>query len=199
MRPSDWLKPTDIRDDITHLPSNVPWEVFRGEPRADDIRQGGVGNCWFVCALSILADRAPDVLKKCLISQKFAPHGAYLARLCLAGQWRTILIDDLLPCNALEVLAYTRRRRNLGETRSVLDNSCGVGLRASLSFQRWTILAALGCGRRSRSNAGQASTNELERPAGTSRPRGALCGRRSSRRPPRSSTARTFAARIFLR
>ena len=56
-------RPGDLRDDVTGLTSDGPWEAFRGEPRADDIRQGGVGNCWFVCALSVLADCAPELLK----------------------------------------------------------------------------------------------------------------------------------------
>ena len=105
MRPSAWLRPGDLRDDVTGLTSDVPWEVFRGEPRADDIRQGGVGNCWYVCALSILAEAAPETLKNCVVTRAYNPAGAYKLRLCLAGEWRTLLVDDLLPCNALEMLA----------------------------------------------------------------------------------------------
>ena len=110
MRPSAWLRPGDLRDDVTGLTSDVPWEVFRGEPRADDIRQGGVGNCWYVCALSILAEAAPETLKNCVVTRAYNPAGAYKLRLCLAGEWRTLLVDDLLPCNALEMLAYVPAR-----------------------------------------------------------------------------------------
>ena len=113
MRPSAWLRPGDLRDDVTGLTSDVPWEVFRGEPRADDIRQGGVGNCWYVCALSILAEAAPETLKNCVVTRAYNPAGAYKLRLCLAGEWRTLLVDDLLPCNALEMLAYVPARADV--------------------------------------------------------------------------------------
>ena len=117
MRPSAWLRPGDLRDDVTGLTSDVPWEVFRGEPRADDIRQGGVGNCWYVCALSILAEAAPETLKSCVVTRAYNPAGAYKLRLCLAGEWRTLLVDDLLPCNALEMLAYVPARADVATVR----------------------------------------------------------------------------------
>ena len=56
--------------------STVPWVVFRDEPRPDDIRQGGVGNCWFVCALSCLAEY-PDALKQIIPTHEYNPAGAY--------------------------------------------------------------------------------------------------------------------------
>ena len=59
--------------------SNVPWEVFRGDPRPDDIRQGIVGNCWFVCALSALAE-APENLRRIVLTRSYSHAGAYQAR-----------------------------------------------------------------------------------------------------------------------
>ncbi|KAH8053264.1 calcium-dependent cysteine-type endopeptidase [Aureococcus anophagefferens] len=58
------------------LTSDVPWAVFRGDPRADDIRQGGVGNCWLVCALSVLADVAPWTLRDAVLTKDYNPAGA---------------------------------------------------------------------------------------------------------------------------
>ena len=56
--------------------STVPWVVFRDEPRPDDIRQGGVGNCWFVCALSCLAE-APANLHRLVLTREYNHAGAY--------------------------------------------------------------------------------------------------------------------------
>ena len=111
LRPCDWLRPPDLRDDVTMLTSDVPWAVFRGDPRADDIRQGGVGNCWLVCALSVLADVAPWTLRDAVLTKDYNPAGAYQVRLCLAGAWHTVLVDDLFPTNALGCLAYLKAAR----------------------------------------------------------------------------------------
>ena len=64
LRPTGWMRPGDIpgiRDDVTLQWSSVPWVVVRDEPRPDDIRQGHVGNCWFVCAMSALAEEPANV------------------------------------------------------------------------------------------------------------------------------------------
>ena len=84
MRPTSWRRPLNgelgIRDDVTLQFSTVPWVVFRGDPRPDDIRQGGVGNCWFVCALSCLAEY-PHALKQLIPIPEYNPAGAYQVRL----------------------------------------------------------------------------------------------------------------------
>ncbi|KAH8051317.1 calcium-dependent cysteine-type endopeptidase [Aureococcus anophagefferens] len=110
LRPCDWLRPPDLRDDVTMLTPDVPWAVFAATS-ADDIRQGGVGNCWLVCALSVLADVAPWTLRDAVLTKDYNPAGAYQVRLCLAGAWHTVLVDDLFPTNALGCLAYLKAAR----------------------------------------------------------------------------------------
>ena len=60
-----------------------------------------------VCALSVLAER-PDVIKRIVLTQEHNPAGAYQVRLCRAGQWHTLTIDDTFPVNALSMLAYLK-------------------------------------------------------------------------------------------
>ena len=107
MRPSGWMRPAFLRDDLTMMASTTPWVVFREQPRPDDIRQGGVGNCWFVCALSVLAQR-PELIRRVLLTDEFNPASVYRVRLCRAGTWHTVLVDDTLPINALGMLAYLK-------------------------------------------------------------------------------------------
>ena len=83
-RPCVSFQHSGIRDDVTLQFSTVPWVVFRGDPRPDDIRQGGVGNCWFVCALSCLAEY-PLALQKVILTPAYNPAGAYQVRLCCNG------------------------------------------------------------------------------------------------------------------
>ncbi|KAJ8601962.1 hypothetical protein CTAYLR_004457 [Chrysophaeum taylorii] len=112
LRPSRWLRPVDIRDDLTMQTSTVPWTLFRDEPRPDDLRQGGLGNCWFVCALSVLAEVSPERLRKRFeLSPLYNPAGAYRIRLNQEGVWRTVTVDDSLPVNALDTAAYLKPSR----------------------------------------------------------------------------------------
>ena len=90
--------------------------------RADDLRQGGVGDCWFMSALAVVAERH-DLIAK-LFSAGTCPSrparchlcrsccralpvlisgtarnsaGCYCIRLFLDGRWRVVVVDDRLP------------------------------------------------------------------------------------------------------
>lgn len=111
-RPMQWLRPRDIRDDVTMQIGGAAWTVFREEPRSDDVRQGALGNCWFVGALSVVAER-PDLIRNMFLggSDQINPNGAYQLRLCRDGLWHVVLVDDLFPCTNLDMLAYSKAAR----------------------------------------------------------------------------------------
>ena len=112
-QPVVWLRPANIRDDITaQYGAGSPWKLIRDSVRSDDVRQGAVGNCWFLGALSILAHQKPDLLSKIFpFNQEFSESGAYLVRLCKDGLWRNVIVDDFLPCNRNAGLSYTAAAR----------------------------------------------------------------------------------------
>ncbi|CAD7967512.1 unnamed protein product [Amoebophrya sp. A25] len=122
-RPSNWLRPGGRTDSITDMlyPTvtdmsiksrlctgfirddmgntiGQEWAVVREEARPEDVVQGAIGNCWFAGALSVVAQR-PDLIDKLILTKKYNKHGAYLVRLCHAGRWRGMLLDDLFPCS----------------------------------------------------------------------------------------------------
>lgn len=115
-----WCRPKDIaHHDGTPLRGRDDWQLFRGEPSAEDVQQGELGDCWFLSSLAALANfRRGRFLGALLPGQvKPSPAGAYVVRLCLGGQWCDILVDDRLPCMGgggyYTQLAYcsTRRRQ----------------------------------------------------------------------------------------
>ena len=112
-RPVEWLRPVNIRDDVTaQYGSGAPWKLVRDSVRPDDVRQGAIGNCWFVGALAILARQKPMLIGKNLpYFQEFNECGAYLVRLCKDGLWRNVIVDDFLPCNRNKSLCYTTASR----------------------------------------------------------------------------------------
>ena len=112
-KPSQWLRPAQVRDDITlQYGAGAPWRLIRDSVRPDDVRQGAVGDCWFVGALSILAHQKPKLLKKIIpFNQEYSEIGAYLVRLCKDGLWRNVIIDDHFPCNRAGRLTFTGAAR----------------------------------------------------------------------------------------
>eukprot|EP00118_Oscarella_pearsei_P021924 m.249668 g.249668 ORF g.249668 m.249668 type:complete len:660 (+) comp40307_c0_seq10:668-2647(+) len=101
-----WLRPDNFRQNGTN---RMPWTLFR-TPRPSDIRQGVVGNCWFLSALAVLAEE-PKLVEKIIISDKICNEGVYQVRLCQNGIWQVLLIDDTFPCDKHGMLVYSQADR----------------------------------------------------------------------------------------
>jgi len=66
--------------------------------RAEDLKQGGVGDCWFLSALAVVAER-PDLILRLFGGETTrTAAGFYQVNLFLDGEWKAINIDDRLPC-----------------------------------------------------------------------------------------------------
>eukprot|EP00753_Platysulcus_tardus_P013431 PLAT3679.10.p1 GENE.PLAT3679.10~~PLAT3679.10.p1 ORF type:complete len:805 (+),score=398.15 PLAT3679.10:58-2472(+) len=75
--------------------------IFAGEVEPADIRQGALGDCWFMCALSSLAEFPALVRALFTIpgegEMETSEGGVYKLRLCKGGAWQTVTIDDYFP------------------------------------------------------------------------------------------------------
>ena len=103
-----WLTPNDIK--VKHEYRKFKWTVYETSPSSNDIKQGCLGNCWFLSALAVLCEK-PEMIKQILISEKYSPEGCYLIRLCHHGEWKTVLIDDLFPCDESDQLLYSKAHK----------------------------------------------------------------------------------------
>lgn len=79
---------------------DVDWRLFRDRPRALDVQQGELGDCWFLSSLGALAEYEDGRHVRALLPSQSAlsEAGAYLVRLCVGGRWRNVVVDDRLPC-----------------------------------------------------------------------------------------------------
>jgi hypothetical protein len=84
-------------------------EVFDKGVQANDILQGELGNCWFMCSLAAICE-FPMLVDRLFIQQfskdessmtnRSSVDGRYEMRFCTSGEWRHIVIDEFFPCKA---------------------------------------------------------------------------------------------------
>ncbi|GFN76547.1 calpain-d [Plakobranchus ocellatus] len=101
-----WRRPQQI---ISREEMRLPWVVCR-TPLPEDISQGTLGNCWFLSALAVLAEKR-HLVEHLVLTDSISKEGVYQVRLCKDGLWKTVLIDDLLPCYANGELIFSKARR----------------------------------------------------------------------------------------
>ncbi|KAI6186728.1 hypothetical protein M3Y98_00164000 [Aphelenchoides besseyi] len=93
-----WLRPQDI---VTKDGRKCRWSIFN-DPKSSDIEQGLLGNCWFISALSLIAERR-EILETIFINNKeYSANGVYMIRLYIDGLPKTVVIDDFFPCHAIK-------------------------------------------------------------------------------------------------
>ena len=76
-----------------------PIKVFVGGITPDDIRQGALGDVYFLCALTMLAEK-PSRIDRLFITKESNEFGAYAVELLVHGEKKTVVIDDYFPCTS---------------------------------------------------------------------------------------------------
>ncbi|XP_063414757.1 calpain-15-like isoform X2 [Mytilus trossulus] len=105
--PIAWCRPKEVAGAPGE--GKIGWKIYR-TPMPEDISQGVLGNCWFLSALAVLAER-PNLVENIILTKEYCPQGAYQVRLCKDGKWQIVLIDDLLPCGMHNNLVFSQAKR----------------------------------------------------------------------------------------
>ncbi|CAE8595441.1 unnamed protein product, partial [Polarella glacialis] len=85
--------------------------------RPSDLQQGGVGDCWFMSALAVVAERH-DLMAKLLPNLNAGGEsGCQEVRLFLDGRWTSVLVDDHLPTT-------TRQKRPTPDGSGLVFGRC---------------------------------------------------------------------------
>lgn len=85
----DWMRPSQIFD-------GAQYTLFETNVSIDDIRQGGLGNCYFLAAMSSMAE-TPQLILQLFRSLSVSSAGIYEVILRIDGEWQVVLVDDFIP------------------------------------------------------------------------------------------------------
>jgi calpain-15 len=82
-------------------------KLMQNDVDPNDIKQGGLGDCYFLSSLSILSEH-PDRMKK-IFAVPELEYGVFAANLFLDGIPTTVVVDDYIPCLAdKKIPAFSR-------------------------------------------------------------------------------------------
>jgi calpain-15 len=90
-----------------------PEEFFKGDYKVfdviepNDIKQGKLGDCWFMCALASLAER-PELVQRLFITKEKNEEGFYQVKFCKSGEWVRVTVDDYFPCFPQDTPIFSR-------------------------------------------------------------------------------------------
>ena len=70
--------------------------MFEGEIEAADIKQGGLGNCYFLSSLAALTEK-PDRIRNLFVNDTINANGVTGVLLCKNGLKQCVIVDDCIP------------------------------------------------------------------------------------------------------
>lgn len=105
-----WRRPSEFMEIDYSLDLREP-QIFYDSIDPSDIRQGSLGDCWFMGGLATLAER-PSLVERLFVTKEINQHGIYRVKLCKNGEWVTITIDDYFPCFPIGEPLFSRGQGN---------------------------------------------------------------------------------------
>jgi len=72
-------------------------QVFEKEIAPNDILQGNLGDCWFLCAVSALAETS-QLVERLFLTKEYNEEGIYRIKICKNAEWQEVVVDDFFPC-----------------------------------------------------------------------------------------------------
>ena len=86
----NWIRATDLFKNA---------EFIKNGSGKNDVNQGQLGDCWFLCSLAVIAERE-ELFKKVVPGEQDVGKnycGAFLFRFWRWGKWIDVVVDDFIP------------------------------------------------------------------------------------------------------
>ena len=110
--PIDKIRPRLIksRNDFIYDPDNIIWlrvkdifintnyNIFVDDICIDDVKQGNLGNCYFMSSLAAMTS-FPQLIIQIFKTNKIPKNNCYEIGMNIEGEWKIVLLDDYFPCS----------------------------------------------------------------------------------------------------
>jgi hypothetical protein len=90
-----WRRPEDFI--LLTNEKNIVTNIIIDNPEPNDIIQETFSDNNFISSIGCIAEKS-NLIKRLFVNENISNHGFYIIKLCIKGQWKKIIIDDLFPC-----------------------------------------------------------------------------------------------------
>ncbi|KAJ4462480.1 putative Calpain-type cysteine protease ADL1 [Paratrimastix pyriformis] len=102
-----WKRPEQLQSGVTPA-------LFPTPPNPDSIQQGGLGDCWFLSAASVIA-REENRIRELFVHYD-ERAGIYVVRFMHSNEWHDVVVDDQLPADrGSRTPKFASTRKEAGE------------------------------------------------------------------------------------
>jgi calpain-15 len=92
-----WRRPEEVAVLEENEEVDPTLVVYNSKIEVNDIKEGSLGNGWFISALATLAE-VPLLIERLFLTKTHNKEGVYRVKLCKNGEWSIITVDDYIPC-----------------------------------------------------------------------------------------------------
>ena len=111
-------------EECTEIPWRRPEEFMKNiklydSIHSNDIAQGSLGDCYFLAAISAIAE-FPQRLERLFLTKTYQSNGIYVLAMCIDGIWQDIVLDDKIPCDKKKGIPCFNRSKKSNELWVIL-------------------------------------------------------------------------------
>lgn len=123
----------DYHEHSAQVSENVEWIRFTSDQgwkmisnstgfKPEHVRQGGVGDCWFLSAVAVLAERE-DIINSIVLDKTLRSDGIQRFCLFINGEFKIFQVDNFLACISKTGQATKKAKKSHNEDKLMFSHS----------------------------------------------------------------------------
>eukprot|EP01022_Parablepharisma_sp_SALTPOND_P033003 TRINITY_DN88024_c0_g1_i1.p1 TRINITY_DN88024_c0_g1~~TRINITY_DN88024_c0_g1_i1.p1 ORF type:complete len:501 (+),score=41.00 TRINITY_DN88024_c0_g1_i1:1948-3450(+) len=91
-----WRRPEEFLA-LESAEASGPLTIYNPVIEVNDIKEGALGDGWFISAIATLAE-VPPLIDRLFLTKEISKEGVYRMKICKNGEWTAVTVDDYFPC-----------------------------------------------------------------------------------------------------